>query len=237
MAKRIIKLKESDLVKLVKNVISEQKAENTELAKLISFKCLKQGLIQITIGRCGTPDKGCYTFVYPPKKSDWTLWSPNKELTSFQKQVDNKKITPTGTENTAGTETWTISCDLLKKNIVYSDQGFNVLCNELAQYLLYKANCCGGGNNPTPNPQPECNNIRCKVESEIDKCTKKNFNWKKVKEAFEIEFPPKEGTPKSGSAERNRELWNEWKKGWRPKCGQTPSPNPQPKPEPDEHSF
>lgn len=232
MAKRIIKLKESDLVKLVKNVISEQRAENTELVKLISFKCLKQGLIQITIGMCGTVDRGCYTFVYPPKKSQMTLWTPNKQVT--EKPVDGKKIP------VEGTETWTISCDLLRKNIVYSAQGFNILCNELAQYLLYKANCCGsgnggGGDNPTPNPQPACNNIRCKIESEIDKCTKKNFNWKKVKDAFEIEFPPKEGTPKSGSAERNMELWKEWKKGWRPKCGQ--NPNPQPKPEEDEYSF
>ena len=227
MGKKVIKLKESDIVKLIKKVIEEQpvpntnpvkpnpwdipsrfspekkqpeqQKPNTELLKLIGFKCLKQGMIEITIGRCSTVDRGCYTFVYPPSKYPPSGVQMSESIIGKEPQ-----------------ETWTIDCNSLKKNIVYSNQGFNAMCPELAKYLLYKAQCCGGG-----GEEGGCTTIRCKVESEVNKCTKKKYNWKEVKDAFELEFPG--GAPK-GSSERNQQLWKEWKKGWRPKCEQSPVP-------------
>lgn len=180
---------------------NNQGSGDTELLNLVAFKCLKPGTIQITVGKCGTTTKGCYKFIYP--KGQVSL---------------SESVIGLGVLN-AGQETWTIDCESLKKNIVYLNQGFKALCPELAKYLLYKAECCGGQGGG--GEQGECTTIRCKIESEVNKCTKKKYSWKEVKDAFEIEFPS--GAPK-GSAERNRQLWKEWKGGWRPKCGETPNP-------------
>jgi len=216
MSQRIIKLKESDIVKLVKNLISEnQVGDNTYQAKLIAFKCYKPGIVEITIGQCGTIDRGCYTFIYPD-----TTGTLREEIAQGKN------------------ETWTVTCEDLKKGIVYNKQGYIIRCPELAKYLVYKSNCCGGnkigGGDKNGGgdcagkpgcgggrvgggdvPVAGCTTIRCKVESEIDKCTKKKYTWREVKKAFEEEFPA--GAP-SGSSERNQQLWKEWKKGWRPKC-------------------
>ena len=198
MSKRIIKLKESDILKLVKRVLSENQNNNTSQAKLVAFKCYKPGIVQITIGQCGTVDRGCYTFIHP---------NTTKSLREDFGQGKN--------------ETWEVSCEDLKKGIVYNKQGYIIRCPELAKYLVYKSNCCGtsggdqAGGGQTGGDQAGCTTIRCKIESEIDKCTKKKYTWKEVKKAFEEEFPA--GAP-SGSSERNQQLWKEWKKGWRPKC-------------------
>jgi hypothetical protein len=222
MSKRIIKLKESDILKLVKRVLSEDQGnQKTSLVKLISFTCYKPGVIEITVDQCGTADAGCYTFIDATKGSN--DWKPTLQ--------EEKKY-----------EYWKITCEDLKKDIVMNTtyQGIQYItkCRELAQYLLYKANCCGGnkigGGDKNGGgdcagkpgcgggrvgggdvPVAGCTTIRCKVESEIDKCTKKKYTWREVKKAFEEEFPA--GAP-SGSSERNQQLWKEWKKGWRPKC-------------------
>ena len=221
MSKRIIKLKESDIVKLVKRVISEDQVDgNTSQSKLVAFKCYKPGVIEITVDQCGTADAGCYTFIFPKR----TGAAPRLGAVTLQEEFKG--------------ETWKVTCEDLKKGFIYNQQEYIIKCRELAQYLLYKANCCGGnkigGGDKNGGgdcagkpgcgggrvgggdvPVAGCTTIRCKVESEIDKCTKKKYTWREVKKAFEEEFPA--GAP-SGSSERNQQLWKEWKKGWRPKC-------------------
>lgn len=198
MGKKVIKLKESDIVKLVKQVISENKKQFfTDIEVKIGNQKYKTSCEWISV-HCKTDQNYIQIKV---KVNDY--WS-----SPVPKTVE---------------EIWTTTCKALSMNVVNDKYG--IISPSLAKFTIGQCGCGGnqngGDGNQGGGQDGGCTTIRCKVESEVSKCNKKKFNWKEVKDAFELEFPA--GAPK-GSSERNQQLWKEWKKGWRPKCGETPNP-------------